>query len=230
LTRQGGGGWWRLVLGTIALLLLAPGSLGVVSLSLAALLVAAGLRRPREYAVAVIAGAMGISAVAWPATSPLASAWQAYTVIVTTAFTCGVLIAPAGILRQASRATATGIAAVGLLGLVLRGATFWSELHWSVVRELSSVLRFMVQIRPDSYVWFEPAVRALGRAYPVLVILQTLAGLALAWHWHARFAITPLEASLGASREPHRGDEPGGDDGARAGVTAHRSMYWSTVP
>jgi hypothetical protein len=234
LTAIGRGRWWRLLVGTIALLLLAPGSLALVSLSLAALLVAAGLRRPREYTVAVIAGATGISAVAWPAASPLGSALQAYTVIVAAAFACGVLVAPAGVWRQAWRATLTGIAALALLGLVLRGVTFWDELHWSVVRQASSWLRLIVQVSPDTYAWFAPAVRGIGRAYPVLVILQTLASLVLAWHWHTRLALAPLEVPVGASREPHTHsgthvgvDEPAKPDGAVAG---HRSMVWSTIP
>ena len=230
MTKQGGGGWGRLAVGTIALLLLAPGSLGLVSLSLAALLLVAGLRRPREYAVAAIAGALGVTAVAWPATNPLASAMDAYTVIVAVAFTSGALVAPARVLRQAGRATVTGIGAVALLGLVVRGTAFWSELHWSVVRQVSSALRLMVLVRPDSYHMFEAAVRVLGRAYPLLVILQTLAGLGLAWHWHNRFAFAPLEAPFGASGEPRPGELAGGENRAPFVVPAHRSMVRSTIP
>jgi hypothetical protein len=246
LTKQGGGSWWRLAGGTIALLLLAPGSLGLVSLSLAALLVAAGLRRPREYVVAALAGALGVLSIAWPPTNPLASAFDAYTVVVASAFTGGALVAPTRVLRQALRATVTGLAAIALLGLVMRGITFWSELHWSVVRQISSALRFMVQVRPESFELFTAVARTLGRAYPVLVILQTLAALGLAWHWHVRFAVAPLEASVRASGNPRpeaqsgeqRGgapetivDLPGGHARSRAVVVgpAHPSMVRPAV-
>jgi hypothetical protein len=201
LIQRAGGRWWRLVVGTIALLLFAPGSLGLVTLSLAALLVAAGLRRPRERAVAAVAGAIGLAWVAWPTANPLAAALGAYFLIVAAAFASGSLVAPAGVLRQAWRATCWGIAGVALLGLVLRGTSFWTELHWSLVRGLSSSLRFVMLVRPDAYPLFAPAVRLLGRTYPVFVIGQTLAGLALAWHWHARIAFVPLGAGLGMSHE-----------------------------
>jgi len=203
-------------MGTIALLLLAPGSLGLVALSLAALLVAAGLRRPRERVVAGVVGAVGLAWVASPTADPLSTALGAYSLIVAAAFASGSLVAPAGVLRQAWRAMGWGIAGVALLGLLMRGTSFWTELHWSLVRRLSSSLRLMMLVRPDAQALFEPAVRVLGRAYPVYVIGQTLAGLALAWQWHARIALAPLGAPLGASAKSH--PEPTGGVPRRSGA------------
>lgn len=223
MTTPAGGRWWRLVFGTIALLLLAPGSLGLVALALAALLVAAGLRRTRERVVAGVAGAVGLAWVASPTTDPLSAALGAYSLIVAAAFAGGSLVAPAGVLRQAWRAMCWGIAGVALLGVLMRGASFWSELRWSLVRQLSSSLRLMMLIRPDAQALFEPAVRFLGRAYPVYVIGQTLAGLALAWHWHARIALAPLGAALGAS--PDARPEPTGGVAHRSGAVMHRTLF-----
>jgi hypothetical protein len=211
------------VFGTIALLLLAPGSLGLVALSLAALLVAAGLRRPRERVVAGVVGALGLAWVASPTTDPLSTALGAYSLIVAAAFASGSLVAPAGMLRQAWRAMCWGIAGVALLGVLMRGTSFWSELRWSLVRDLSSSLRLMMLIRPDAQAMFEPAVRLLGRAYPVYVVGQTLAGLALAWHWHARIALAPLGATLGAS--PESRPEPTGGVPHRGGAVMHRTLF-----
>lgn len=223
MIKPAGGRWWRLVIGTIALLLLAPGSLGLVALSLAALLVAAGLRRPRERVVAGVAGAIGLAWVAWPATNPLAAALGAYSLIVAAAFASGSLVAPVGVLRQAWRAMCWGIAAVALLGLLLRGASFWAELHWSLVRGLSSSLRFVMLVGPGAYTLYAPAVRLLERTYPALVIGQTLAGLALAWHWHVRIALVPLGAAIGASPESQA--ERTGGVPHRGGAVMHRTQF-----
>lgn len=207
MTKPAGGRWWRLVVGTIALLLLAPGSLGLVAMSLAALLVAAGLRRPRERAVAAVAGGVGLAAAAWPTADPLAATLGAYSLIVAAAFTSGALVAPAGVLRQAWRAMCWGVAGVALLGLIVRGPSFWSELHWSALRQTSNLLRLLVPMRPEAYPLFEPLVRFFTQAYPGLVILETFAALALAWQWHTRLAPQPLGAPLGAFRDFRFGDQ-----------------------
>ncbi|MGH7538690.1 MAG: DUF2232 domain-containing protein, partial [Gemmatimonadales bacterium] len=91
-----------------------------------------------------------------------------------------------------------GIVGTGLLGLALRGAGFWGELHWSAVRQASSALRLVVQLRPDAYTLYEPLVRWFGDTFPGLVVLQTFAALALAWQWHVRLAPVPLGLPLGA--------------------------------
>ena len=199
-------GWWRLVLGTAAFALLAPGALGLTALPLAALLAAAGLHRPRDAAIALLVAATGVAFVAWSAHDTLDAALGAYALIVAAAFTGGALLAPAGVLRQASRAMLWGAVGTGALGLALRGAAFWNELHWSAVRQASSALRLAVQIQPDTYALFEPLVRFFGDAFPGLIALQTFAALALAWQWHARLAATPLGPPLGAFRQFRFGD------------------------
>jgi predicted membrane protein DUF2232 len=205
------GQWWRLVLGTITLLLLAPASLGLIALTLAALLVAAGgaRSRTREGAVAVGAAGIGLAMVVWSSSraDPLATALGAYSLLVAVAFAGGATLAPAGVLRQAFRAVCWAVAGVGLLGLVVRGTAFWTELHWSAVRETSNALRVLVPLRPEAYSLFEPLVRFVSQAYPALVVLQTFAGLALAWQWHVRLALVPLGPPLGAFREFRFGDQ-----------------------
>jgi hypothetical protein len=198
---------WLLVAGTIALLLLAPVSLGILAASLAALLAAAGFQRTRERVVAAMAGGVGLAAALWPAADLLGATLGAYSLIVAAAFTSAALLAPAGVLRQAWRAVCGGAAGVALLGLLVRGTTFWTELHWSVVRETSTLFRLMVPVRPEAYPLFEPLVRFVSQAYPGLVILQTFAALALAWQWHTRLAANPLGPPLGAFRDFRFGDQ-----------------------
>lgn len=195
------------MLGTITLLAFAPGILGLFTLTLAALLVAGGPHRPRERVIAVVIGSVGLLAVAWPSGDPLAAALGTYSLLAAVAFTGGALLAPAGVLRQAGRATAWGVVGVGLLGLVFRGTAFWSEVHWSALRQTSNALRDLVPLRPDAYTLFEPLVRFMTQAYPGLVILQTLGALALAWQWHTRLALVPLGPPLGAFRDFRFGDQ-----------------------
>jgi len=199
-------GWWRLVLGTTAYTVLAPGALGLVALPLAALLVAAGLHRPRDAPIAMLVATIGLAFVVWSARDPLDAALGTYALIVAAAFTGGALLAPAGVLRQALRAILWGAAGTGALGLALRGTGFWNELQWSAVRQASSALRLAVQLQPDSYALFEPLVRFFGDAFPGLVVLQTFAALALAWQWHVRLAAVPLGQPLDAFRQFRFGD------------------------
>jgi hypothetical protein len=199
-------GWWRLVLGTAAFALFAPGALGLIALPLAALLLAAGLQRPRDVAIALLVAATGLGFLAWSARDALDAALGAYALIVAAAFAGGALLAPAGVLRQTLRAMLWGAVGTGALGLAFRGVGFWNELHWSAVRQASSALRLAVQIQPESYSLFEPLVRFFGDAFPGLVALQTFAALALAWQWHARIAAAPLGPPLGPFRQFRFGD------------------------
>lgn len=205
------GQWWRLVLGTIVLLPFAPGSLDLVAPTLAALLVASavGSRRTRELAIAAVLAGLSLAAIVWSSSKadPLARALCTYSLLAAAAFAGGALLAPAGVLRQAFRAVCWAIAGVGLLGLIVRGAAFWTELHWSALRQTSSAFRTIVPLRPDAYPLLEPLVRFMSDAFPAFVILQTFAGLALAWQWHVRLAQVPLGPSLGAFRDFRFGDQ-----------------------
>lgn len=205
------GQWWRLVLGTIVLLPFSPGSLDLVAPTLAALLVAAGAgsRRSREHAIAAVLAGLGLAAIIWSSSKadPLARALSTYSLLAAVAFVGGALLAPAGVLRQAFRAVCWAVVGVGLLGLLVRGAGFWTELHWSALRQTSSAFRTIVPLRPDAYPLLEPLVRLMTDAFPAFVILQTFAGLALAWQWHVRLAQVPLGPPLGAFRDFRFGDQ-----------------------
>jgi hypothetical protein len=190
------GRWWRLIAGTAAFTVFAPTALGLVALSLAALLAAAGLERSRERLLAALMAGGGFLLLVGIGTDPLGAALAAYTVAVAAAFAGGALLAPTRPLRQAWRATLWGVLGTGALGLVLRGSAFWGELHWSAVRQASSTVRLAVQLRPETYQVFEPMVRFFDVAFPGIVVLQTLAALGLAWQWHARIAAKPLGPPL----------------------------------
>jgi hypothetical protein len=117
------------------------------------------------------------------------------------AFAGGALLAQGGVLRQALRATLWGVAATGTLGVVLRGRIFWNELHWSTVREMTTLVSYMVERRPELALYSPGIVQFLADAFPALLLLSTLAALLLAWQWHARIASRPLGAPLGPFRE-----------------------------
>jgi hypothetical protein len=110
-------------------------------------------------------------------------------------------VAPGSTLRQALRATLWGVAATGTLGLVMRGRLFWSELHWSTVREMTTIVSYMVERSPKLAEYSVGIVQFLSDAFPALLLLSTLAALLLAWQWHARIARRPLGAPLGPFHE-----------------------------
>jgi Predicted membrane protein (DUF2232) len=192
--------WWRLTLGTLALALLTRTGLPLVALTLAALLAASGARR-RDLLVAAFIGVAGFAPLLRFTADPLDAALAAYIVIVAAAFAAGAVLAPAGTLRQAMRAVLWGVVGTGFLGLALRGLDFWNELHWSAVRQTSSLLRFVVEVQPETYAVFDPLVRFFGNAFPAITGLASLAALALAWQWHVRLSSRPLGPPLGAFRQ-----------------------------
>jgi len=53
-------------------------------------------------------------------------------------------------------------------------------------------LHLQVEIAPDTFTVYEPMVRFLSLTWPGMLALQTLAGLALAWHFYRR--LTPGDA------------------------------------
>jgi hypothetical protein len=197
---------WGLMFATFAFGVMAFGLLGLLALAFAALLGAAGLSRPRERVVAILVGAAGLGLVLSTAADVLDAAVGAYSLIVAAAFAGGALLAPAGVWRQATRATLWGVAATAGLGLALRGSRFWAELQWSVMHQTSSAMRTVVEWRPDSYRIYEPMVHFLSTAFPGLLALQTLAALTLAWQWHQRIATVPLGAPAVPFRQFRFGD------------------------
>ncbi len=201
LTERSPGQWWRLALGTLAFLALAFYTRGLLALALAALLWAAGPTRWWERSLIALLILLGLAFVIPPTLVPLDAAIGAYTVFTTAAFAGGSLVAPGSTLRQALRATLWGVAATGTLGLVMRGRLFWSELHWSTVREMTTIVSYMVERSPKLAEYSVGIVQFLSDAFPALLLLSTLAALLLAWQWHARIARRPLGAPLGPFRE-----------------------------
>ena len=195
-----------LVFATIAFGLLAFGLLGLVALALAALLIAAGLSAPRERVTALLVGLAGLAFVLMTAADAFDAALGAYTLIVAAAFAGGALLAPAGVWRQGIRATLWGIAGTGMVGLMLRGSRFWSELQWSVMHQTSNAVRSVVERWPNSYPMYDPMVHFFGTAFPGLLVQQTLAALTLAWQWHARLAARPLGPPIAPFRQFRFGD------------------------
>jgi len=208
---------WSLVLGTLGLFVLMMIALafygwgllpawGLLPLSLATLLWAAGPTRWWERSLIGVLVLCGLTFVATPFV-PFDSAVGAYVAIVAAAFAGTALVAPDRVLRQALRAGLLGVAATGLLGLLQRGRFFWAELHWSTVRETTMRVSFLVERRPEVAVVAARFVQLLTDALPAVLLLITLAALVLAWQWHARIARTPLGAPLGRFRDFRFGDQ-----------------------
>ncbi|MGH7528851.1 MAG: DUF2232 domain-containing protein, partial [Gemmatimonadales bacterium] len=131
----------------------------------------------------------------------LAGATSAYIVLVTAAFVTVVLLWPASVLRQATRATLAGGAATGLLVHAFWGMEGWRALAWEATRETGLDMRFILERTPDAASLYEPVVRFVSVTTPGVLALQTLAGLALAWRWHLALATPPLGAPAAPFRE-----------------------------
>jgi predicted membrane protein DUF2232 len=193
------GASWRPVLGLLAFVVWAPPSL--VGLPFAALVFATGPRGARERWAAALVAALSIALLVLPAHGLLAAATRAHVVLVTATFVLLTLYWPGRFLPQALRATAIGGVATAGLAWVTWGVGFWGALQWEATREASHWTRLVLAGRPETFPAFEAAVRFASETVPATLVLQTLAGLALAWQWHARVATRPLGEPLGAFRE-----------------------------
>jgi predicted membrane protein DUF2232 len=190
---------WRLLLGVIAFAVWAPPSLA--GLPCAALLLAAPDRSPRTRLIAAAIGAVSALLLVLPGGGRLGAVLSAYTLLVTAAFVAGAALWPAGFLRQALRATLAAGAGTALLVSLVWGTSGWGALAWQATREAGLAMRFVVERRPDAFALYEPVVRFISITTPGMLALQTLAGLALAWQWHAHLAGAPLGAPLAPFRE-----------------------------
>jgi len=186
--------WWRLVLGTAAFSLVAP--VGFVALPLAALLVATRPAPAIAWGVAVALAALGAWTLLPAPGDRLGTLAAAFAVCAAVAFAGGNLLAPAGLWRQSLRALLWAGAATLGLATVAWGGIAWSELHWEATRQATVDAFAVIALVPGTFSLMEPLVRLLSGAAPVLLALQTLAGLALAWFWHARLdlATAPVAA------------------------------------
>ncbi|MGH7569789.1 MAG: DUF2232 domain-containing protein [Gemmatimonadales bacterium] len=190
--------------GVLAFALWAPPSL--VGLPFAALIVASRPRTAGEWVAALLVGAPSVGLLILPAGGMLAALVRTYVVLVTAAFVAGALVVPARCLRQAVRASLlAGAATLGLTWAVW-GAGAWEALHWEATREASWAMRLLVGLYPQAFAAFEPVVRFVSDTIPAMLVLQTLAGLALAWQWHQRVAARPLGHPLAPFREFRFGD------------------------
>lgn len=192
----------------MAFLLWAPA--GLLGLPLA-LLLALGTDRPGR--MLPLAGALGVASIglmvlatgdqagAGGGPNRLAAATNAYVVLVTAGFLGVVLLRPAPLLHQAFRALLAGGAATALLVQVIWGVDGWRALAWQATRDAGLAMRFVVERTPSAFTAYEPVVRFVSLMTPGMLILQTFAGLGLAWSWHQRLAAQPLGAPAAPFRQ-----------------------------
>ena len=172
---------------------LAPVSL--VALPLAALLMAAQPGTRGEWVTVALAGGAGVALLAAPEHGVFDAVSRTWIVLVTVAFAAGAKLSRTGFWPLALRACL--YAAAGVTLLVARtqaGPALWTEVQWEATRDASRAMRYVVEVAPGLYPAFEPAVRLLA-AWPLWLVIESLAGLALAWRSHAVIARTPLSAA-----------------------------------
>lgn len=194
---------WRLISGTLVFALFGPRVIGLILLPLAALLALAPPPAGARWRWAVIAplATLGLLVLAPLAPRPLDSVVGAYVVFATAAFVVTTVVLPAGVLTRASVATAAAALATVAATLLLRPDVTWNALHLQALHEASDALRFAEQLQPDTADVVAPLANAFGETFPALLVLQTLAGLALAWQWHTRLSAQPLGPPLAPFRQ-----------------------------
>jgi hypothetical protein len=189
--------------------------LSFVALPFATLLALARPRSRREWLALGSSGGAALALLAAPAQGSLDALTRGWIVLVTVAFAAGAKLRPPPPRFWPLALHACLYAAVGLLLLVnVRAATgamaaavgtgvggggrggapaVWTEVQWEATRGASRAARYVVEVAPVLYPAFEPAVR-LFAVWPLWLVLEALAGLALAWRAHALIARTPLSA------------------------------------
>src|SRR5947209_5110060 len=184
---------WRLAAGVLLFAALAPVSL--VALPFAALLVAAQPETRGEWLAVALAGGASVALLVAPGHGSFDALSRTWIVLVTVAFAAGARLSPAAFWPLALRACL--YAAAGVTVLVARtkaGPALWTEVQWEATRDASRSVRYVVEVAPGLYPAFEPAVRLLA-VWPLWLVVESLAGLALAWHGHGLIARTPLSAA-----------------------------------
>ncbi len=187
------------MLASIAFAVWAPVTL--VGLPFACLTLAARPRAPAQWATALLVGLASAALLVAGEHDLLAGLVRAYVVIVSAAFAVLTVVAPARFQRQALRTCVLGLGVALALARVVLGQSAGEMLEWDATRQASTMLRFLVEVRPEVYAMFEPAVRFLGETFPATLVLEGLAGLALAWQWHQFVAPHPLGEPLAPFRE-----------------------------
>jgi hypothetical protein len=191
---------WRLVFSTVAFVLWAPPSF--VGLPLAALMLAARPRGAAQWSALLLVGIPSVALLLPTARGDLVSAAaHAYIVLVAATFVVLTLVAPTRFFPQAMRASVMALGAGLVLARVILGPDAADMLQWEATRQASEVLRTLIALRPEAYVVFDPTVRFLGETVPALLVLQSLAGLGVAWQWHQRLAARPFGTPLAPFRD-----------------------------
>jgi hypothetical protein len=200
---SGTGRRWRVALGVLAFAAVAPVSL--LGLPFAALLLAAHPTTRREWLAAGLAGGLSVALLLTPEAGLRDAVTRAWIVLVSVAFAAWATVRPAGFWALAWRACLYAGAGVAVLANVVGGPGVWTEVQWEATRAASGGVRRVVEFVPSLYPAFEPTVRLLAGGWPVGLLLETVAGLALAWWGHALVARAPLGPGLsapGIGRQP----------------------------
>ncbi|HXQ29723.1 MAG TPA: DUF2232 domain-containing protein [Gemmatimonadales bacterium] len=193
-------GWvLRLGIASVAFASWAPPSLA--GLPLAGLLLLGPDRSVRAWGLAVLIGLPSAVLLATPDQDVLSALLRAYVVCAAGAFCALTLVAPAPLLRQAVRTTVVALAATLGLGRLIFGPGLADMVHWAADRAAVEPLSMVVGLRPELYPVAVEVMRFLTRIVPATLVLQTFAGLALAWQWYQHLSHEPLGAPLAPFRE-----------------------------
>ena len=199
---------WRLTLGTIGYVVWAP--LPLVGLPFVGLIGLAGARTRGGWLAAYVAGLVSV-AVLVSADGLVGSFVAAFTVFVTAAFLGSVLLSnatpPAAVMRHAFRATFVGGTATALLARALWGETWWHSLQWEAVRGARVAVEYIIALLPETAPVFDQAIGFASGTLPGVLVLQAVAGITLAWQWHARVGERPLGEPVTPFRQFRFGDQ-----------------------
>jgi hypothetical protein len=191
-----------LLAGTAAFTLWAPPAL--LTLPFAALVFAAGPTRRSEWWTAAVVAGLSLGMIVSPSTGRLDAATRAYVVLLAAAFVALSVYGIGRFLPRAGLAVVLAGAATLLLLWAIWGANggdVWNALQWEATREASLAGRALLRRLPDTQVMVDEVVRLTAQTVPATLVLQSLAGLGLAWQWHQRLSATPLGLPLGPFRE-----------------------------
>jgi hypothetical protein len=167
-------------------------------LPFAALLTTARPRSRWEWVALGVSGGAALALLATPGEGSLDAVSRGWIVLVTVAFAAGAKFRPPVFWHLALRACLYAV--VGMLlvvnvraigGAGMPAASVWTEVQWEATRHASRAMRYVVEVAPGLYPVFEPAVR-LFAAWPLWLVLETVAGLALAWRGRALLTPAPL--------------------------------------
>ncbi len=185
----------RLTVASAAYAIWAPPSLA--GLPLAGLLLLGPARSRRDWGLALMIGVPSLALLATPDGDVLSALLRAYVVLAAAAFWVLTLLAPASFLRQATRASVLALAATLGIGRAIFGPALPDMVRWATGRAAAEPLSMVAQIAPELYSVAVEVMRFLISVVPATLVLQTIAGLAVAWQWHLRLSAQPLGAPLG---------------------------------